>query len=184
MRTRLKYLFLALLFMSSALAQWDSPDAVEKTRQLNQSQANQAAQNNDQQQQQQMLYQQQQQNYQAQKQAYQDQSSRYLAERERYAAARAAYHRAIWPSRYRKLGFVDSDDLLGARVMTYSGNTIGRVEDLARVSGRVEAVRVRFSDGDRYVWIDRDDLKFDTHKRILVTDLARRDIKTMAAEQY
>lgn len=159
----------------------------QRTDQLNQAQSAQgtdADQRNAQYQQQQQLYQQQQQQYQAQKQAYDAQASRYLAARDRYAAERARYHRGDWPKRYEKLAFVDSDQLMGAKVETYAGTPVGHVIELARVDGRITAVRVAFDDTPRQVWIDRGDLKFDTEDSILVTDLAHHDLVSMAAEQY
>lgn len=176
--------FLCLpLLIAAARAQSDE----QRTDQLNQAQSTQgtdADQRNAQYQQQQQLYEQQQQQYQAQKQAYDAQASRYLAARDRYAAERARYRRGEWPKRYEKLAFVDTDQLKGAKVETYSGTPVGHVIELARVNGSITAVRVAFDDSPRQVWIDRGDLKFDTEDNILVTDLAHHDLVSMAAEQY
>lgn len=181
----LRMILPAMLLAGCAWAQPDS--AVQQTQQLNHgqaAQASQAAQANEQYQQQQQLYQQQQQQYQAQKQAYDSQASRYLAARDRYAAERARYRRGEWPKRYEKLAFVETDALMGAPVETYSGAAIGHVEDVARVGGQIDAVRVSLDDGTSHVWIDRSDLKFDTEDRLLVTDFARHDLYSMATEQY
>lgn len=165
-----------LLFAGLAWAQSDSAAAVQQTEQMNQSQASQAAQDNAQ-------YQQQQQ-YQAAKQSYDSQSARYLAARDRYAAERTRYQRGEWPKRYEKLAFVDTDALVGAPVETYSGTAVGHVVDLAKVGGRIDAVRVALDDGASHVWVDRSDLKFDTEDRLLATDFARHDLYSMAAEQH
>lgn len=177
----------ALIFMpflaGTALAQSEEL----QTQQLNQAQIDEGAQSrqmNDQYQQQKTLYQQQQQQYQAQKDVYDSQAARYLAAKDRYAAERARYQRGEWPKRYEKLAFVDSERLIGAKVETYSGTDIGRVEELAHADGHIAAVRVALDEGSRHVWIDRGDLKFDTEDDILVTDLARHDLYSMAAEQY
>lgn len=184
MRNATMILPAGLLFAGMAWAQSDSPAAVQQTQQMNQSQASQAAQDNAQYQQQQQLYQQQQQEYQAAKQSYDSQAARYLAARDRYAAERARYQRGEWPKRYEKLAFVDTDALVGAPVETYSGTTVGHVVDLAKVGGRVDAVRVALDDGTSHVWVDRSDLKFDADDRLLVTDFARHDLYSMAAEQH
>lgn len=170
-----------------AWGQTDSPAAVQQTQQLNQNQAAQGAQtaqDNAQYQQQQQIYQQQQQAYQAQKAQYDAQASRYLAARDRYAAERARYRRGDWPKRYEKLTFVETDAVIGAPVETYSGAHVGYVDNLAKNAGRIDAVRVALDDGTSRVWVDRGDLKFDTEDKILVTDLARHDLFSMAAEQY
>ncbi|GAA0565352.1 PRC-barrel domain containing protein [Rhizomicrobium electricum] len=176
--------FLCLPFLIAAAS---AQSEEQRTDQLNQAQNAQGAdadQRNAQYQQQQQLYQQQQQQYQAQKQVYDAQASRYLAARDRYAAERARYRRGEWPKRYEKLAFVDSDQLIGAKVETYAGTPVGHVIELARADGRISAVRVAFDDAPRQVWIDRGDLKFDTEDSILVTDLAHHDLVSMASEQY
>jgi hypothetical protein len=172
------------LACAAALAQPDSPAAVQQTQQMNQDQAAQGAQDNTQYQQRQQIYEQQQREYQAQKAHYDAQAARYLAARDRYAAERARYHRGEWPKRYEKLVFVGTDALIGAPVETYSGTRVGHVDDLAKVDGRIDAVRVMLDDGTSHAWVDRGDLKYDTDDRLLVTDLARHDLYSMAAEQY
>lgn len=167
----------------AAVAQPDSPAAVQQTQELNQGQAAQGAENNAQYQQQQQVYEQQQQEYQAQKAQYDAQAARYLGARDRYAAERARYRRGEWPKRYERLAFVETDALIGAPVETYSGTHVGHVDDLAKVDGRIDAVRVVLDDGG-HAWVDRGDLKYDTDDRLLVTDLARHDLHSMAAEQY
>jgi hypothetical protein len=183
------FLVLAAPFLIAvAWGQTDSPAAVQQTHELNQSQAAgaaaTAAQNNAQYQQQQQIYQQQQQTYQAQKEQYDAQAQRYLAARDRYAAERARYHRGDWPKRYEKLAFVETDAVIGAPVETYSGAHVGYVDDVARSTGRIDAVRVALDDGTSRVWVDRGDLKFDTEDKLLVTDLARHDLYSMATEQF
>jgi hypothetical protein len=180
------FLVLAAPFLIAvAWGQADSPAAVQQTQQLNQSQTGaQTAQDRAQYQQQQQIYQQQQQAYQAQKAQYDAQASRYLAARDRYAAERARYRRGDWPKRYEKLTFVDTDALIGAPVETYSGAHVGYVDNLARNGGRIDAVRVALDGGTSRVWVDRGDLKFDTEDKLVVTDLARHDLISMAAEQY
>jgi multidrug efflux pump subunit AcrA (membrane-fusion protein) len=173
-----------LLFIAAAAAQTDSPAAVRQTEELNRGQAAQAGQTDAQYQSEQQLYQKQQQDYQAQKQQYDSQAARYLAARDRYAAERARYRRGDWPKRYEKLVFVENDALLGAPVETYSGADVGKVVELARRNGHVDAVRIALDDGKSLVWVDRGDLKFDTEDRLLVTDLARHDLYSMSAEQY
>lgn len=184
---RRDHLLASLLFFVPALpasAQTDSPTAVQQTQELNQNQAAQGAQTNIQYQQQLQLYQQQQQGYQARKQEYDNQAARYLAARDRYAAERARYHRGEWPERYEKLAFVDSQAVIGAPVETYSGTRVGRVDDIAWMNGQIDAVRVALDDGTNHAWVDRGDIKFDTEDKLLVTDLARHDLYSMAAEQY
>jgi multidrug efflux pump subunit AcrA (membrane-fusion protein) len=177
----------ALVCLPLLIAAASAQNEEQHTDRLNQAQSAQGAdadQRNAQYQQQQQLYEQQQQQYQAQKQAYDAQAARYLAARDRYAAERARYRRGEWPKRYEKLAFVDTDRLNGAKVETYAGTPVGHVIELARVDGRITAVRVAFDDSPRRVWIDRGDLKFDTEDDILVTDLAHHDLVSMAAEQY
>lgn len=159
----------------------------QQTQQLNQAESAQgsdADQRDAQYRAQQQLYEQQQQQYQSQKQSYDDQAARYLAARDRYAAERARYRRGEWPKRYEKLTFVESDELLNAKVETYAGTRVGRVEGTARAGGQITAVRIALDDGIHHVWIDRGDLKFDTEADTLVTDLARDDLYAMAGERY
>jgi len=133
---------------------------------------------------QQKVYDQQQQQYANAKASYEDEAARYLAAKDRYAADRARYQRGEWPSRYERLTFLDSDQIVGAPVKTYTGESIGRAEGLARIDGRVQAVRVLLNDSTQHVWIDRADLRFDKNERLLVTDFAEHDLKTMARESY
>ena len=177
-------ILIAPLACAAALAQPDSPAAVQQTQELNQDQAAQGAQNNAQYQQQQQIYEQQQQEYQAQRAQYDAQAARYLAARDRYAAERARYRRGEWPKRYERLAFVETDALVGAPLETYSGTHVGHVDDVARVNGHIDAVRVVLDDGTSHAWVDRGDLKYDTADRLLVTDLARHDLYSMAGEQY
>jgi hypothetical protein len=163
----------------------DFPEAVQQTQQLNTDQAQKAAQDSAQYQQQQQQYQEQQQRYQAQREAYEEQAQRYQAARDRYAAERARYRRGDWPTRYERLTFVDTDEVIGAPVETYSGSDVGRVDNIARSpSGNIDAVRVALNDRDAHVWIDRSDLKYDTDDRLVVTNLSRHDLYSMSAERY
>lgn len=175
---------LCLPFLNGAAVAQSEPQTTDQLNQSQRADGDAADQRNEQYRQQQQLYQQQQQEYQSQKQIYDSQAARYLADRDRYAAERARYRRGDWPKRSEKLAFVESDQLMGAKVETYAGTDVGRVEELARVDGRVTAVRVAFNDTALHVWIDRSDLKFDTEDNIVVTDLARHDLVAMAAEQY
>lgn len=176
-----------LPFFAAAPAQdsEQTPEEQQQTQQLNEDQATQGSENNAVYEQQQEQYQEQQRRYQAEKQRYEEQAERYEAARDRYSEERARYHRYEWPSRYEHLTFVDSDEVIGAPVETYSGRDVGRVENIARSrSGRIDAVQVALDDGDSRVWIDRGDLKYDADDRLLVTDLARHDLYAMAREQY
>lgn len=184
MRAR-NFLIFAPLMIATAWGQSEStPAEAQQTQQLNQGQASDAAQTNAQYQQQMQVYQQQQAQWQAQQAQYQAQASQYLAARDRYTAERARYHRGEWPKRYEKLAFVDSDAIIGAPVETYSGTHVGHADNLARAGGHVDAVRITLDDGVSHAWVDRGDLKFDTEDKVLVTDLARHDLYSMAKEQY
>lgn len=177
-------LFVLPLLCGAALAQ-TAEEA--QTQQLNQAQSNTGAAGTAAQQQyeqQRQLYQQQQAEYQQKKAEYDAMAERYLAARDRYAAERARYRRGEWPKRYEKLTFVDSDAVVGAPVETYRGVRVGRAEGLARTDGRIVAVRVALNDNGQHVWIDRGDLKYDTEDRLLVTNFAEHDLKSMAREQY
>lgn len=173
------------LFLAAASAQSpQTPEELQQTQQLNQSQATQGSENNAVYQEQQQQYQEQRQRYQADKQRYEEQAMRYEQARDRYAAERARYHRGDWPARYEHLAFVDTDEVIGSPVETYSGRDVGHVDDVARHDGRIDAVRVALDDGGSRVWIDRGDLKYDPDDRLLVTDLARHDLYSMSREQY
>lgn len=183
-----KEVLLTLPFLAvAAVAQVsDKPLTPEemRTEQLNQgvSQDNKDAQQRYDQQQ--KVYQQQQQQYSNAKANYEDEAARYLAAKDRYAVDRAKYQRGEWPTRYERLTFLDSDKIVGSPVKTYTGEPIGYAEGLARVDGRIQAVRVSLNGNGEHVWIDRGDLRFDKSERLLVTDFAPHDLQTMARESY
>ena len=179
----------ALALSSAALAQSEpqtsSPEERAQTQQLNQNitDANHAAdtqskQNN-------ARYQSQQRQYQANEKTYQNQTATYEAARGRYAAERARYRRGTWPSRYEHSIIVDNDALMGASVHTYNGHAVGRVEEIARTPGNhVDALRIALYHGHGDVWVDSSDLRFDVDEKVVMTDLDRGDLRTMARERF
>jgi sporulation protein YlmC with PRC-barrel domain len=139
----------------------------------------------------QQQYQQQLQQNQAAQQDYQNKSAAYAAQashyenlRARYAAERAAYHRGIWPDRYAHWTVDEaSADLIGQRVQIINGVRVGTVTDIAVApNGHVEALYVKLDSG-KEVWIDQADVRYDRGDRIVMTDLARADLITMADER-
>ncbi len=165
----------------AALAQEDSPAAVEETEDLNQSQTDKGAQINQSYQDQQREYQEQLRQYKAAKDRYESQIDRYRAQRDRYIAARARYHRGEWPEHYRHLKIADSDVLMGARVETYAGDRVGHVVDVAKTpGGHVDALRVDLGRDRGHVWIGEADLRFDAREGVVMTSLARHDLHAMA----
>ncbi|MDE2184710.1 MAG: PRC-barrel domain-containing protein [Alphaproteobacteria bacterium] len=163
----------------------ESPAAIQKTQELNQQNADQAAQNYSQDQQQQQEYEQELKQYQADHQHYAAQAARYEAERDRYATERARYHRGEWPAHYEHLIVVRKDDLMNAEVQTYDGRYVGHVEELAlSPSDHVDAVRVALRNGEGDAWIDNGDLRFDADSGIVMTDLDLHDLTLMASEHY
>ena len=123
--------------------------------------------------------------YRASQRNYEEKAARYEAEHDRYAAQRVRYHRGPWPTRYEHNIVVYTADLLGARVLTYNGNTIGRVDEIALVpNGHVDALRVTVDSGRGDVWIDSADLRYDADKKVVLTNLDRNDVYLMTRERY
>jgi hypothetical protein len=143
----------------------------------------QAAVSDAQYQQQQQQYQNQlQQNQQAQ-QDYQDRSAAYENLRARYASERAAYHRAVWPDRYREWRLQSDANLIGSRVEIVNGDRVGTVDSVARApGGSVEGLMVTL-DGGKVVWIDEVDARFDRAGGVVMTNLDRADLHQMADER-
>jgi hypothetical protein len=148
-------------------------------------------QNNAQYQQQQQQYQQQLQQHQnavdqnaAAQQQYQDQTATYEGLKARYAAERAAYHRGMWPDRYMHWTLEENDGhLVGQRVEIINGDRVGTVTDVAHSpDGRVLGLRVSL-DGGKVVWIDDADVRYDRADGIVMTNLARDDLRAMADER-
>jgi hypothetical protein len=176
----------------AAASQPDSTSAEQaQTQQLNQNitNANAAAdtqndQNNAVYQAQNDRYQEQLRLYKASQSNYEERAASYLAARDRYIAGHARYHRASWPARYDHRLIVDTTDLLGARVHTSNGNTVGHVSEIALASGRVDALRVTLNNGRGDVWIESADLRFNADKKVVMTNLDRRDLYEMTHETY
>jgi len=115
---------------------------------------------------------------------YEERAVRYEAARDRYIAGHAQYQRAGWPARYEQRLIVDTTDLLGARVHTANGHTVGHVVEIALASGRVDALRVTLDSSRGDVWIESADLRFDADKKIVMTNLDRQDLYVMTHETY
>jgi multidrug efflux pump subunit AcrA (membrane-fusion protein) len=182
---------LALVLSSASFAQASTPSERAQTQQLNQNitDANAAAvaqsdQANADYQAQQQQYQEQLRQYKANRQNYEERSSRYYAARDRYVSSHARYHRYGWPARYEHSLVVYKAELLGARVQTYNGHTVGRVEELALANGHVDAVRVALDYDRGDVWIESADLRFDPNRRVVMTNLDRHDLYEMTHETY
>jgi len=184
---------LVLLAASPAAASGpdSSPAEQAQTQQLNQNitDANTAAdvqdaQNNALYQAQQDRYREQLRLYRASRANYEERSANYFAARDRYIAGHARYHRAAWPARYEHRLIVDTNDLLGARVHTSNGRTVGHVAEIALASGRVDALRVTLDHRRGDVWIESTDLRFDADKKVVMTNLDRRDLYEMTHETY
>jgi hypothetical protein len=181
----------ALVLSGAAFSQPSTPAEQSQTQQANQSitDANTAAvaqsdQANADYQAQQQQYQEQLRQYKANRQNYEERASRYYAARDRYLSSHARYHRYGWPSRYEHNLVVYRSELLGARVQTYNGRTVGRVEELALANGHVDAVRVALDYDRGDAWIESDDLRFDPDRRVVVTNLSRHDLYEMTRETY
>lgn len=128
-------------------------------------------------------YQQQLQENQAAQQNYADRTRAYYDLRARYARERAAYHRGIWPDRFRAWRLQSDARLIGSRVEILSGDHVGTVDSVARSpSGRIEALYVVL-DGGKQVWIDEADVRFDRGDRVVMTNLDRSDLRAMADER-
>jgi hypothetical protein len=180
----------------SANSQPSSPTELTQPQQLNQDTTTNAAtdaqsdQNNanaatdSQSDQNNAQYQAQLQQYKASQANYEEQAARYEAARDRYIAANARYRRGAWPSGYENSLIVDTSDLLGTRVQTAHGHTVGRVEEVALASGHVDALRVTLDNGLGDVWIESADLRFDADQKVVMTDLDGRDLREMTHETY
>ena len=141
-------------------------------------------------------YQQQQQEYAAKNARYQDAMQRhemqernyherrqaYEALRARYAAERAAYRRHEWP-RHDWVVLGRDSRPVGERVQLVNGDRVGTVSDEIRdPAGRIEALELRLDSGER-VWIDNSDIRYNRADGILMTNLDRRDLRSMADER-
>ena len=133
---------------------------------------------------QQKRYREQLQLYRASQTNYEERAMRYEAARDRYIAGHAQYKRSSWPARYEQRLIVDTTDLLGARVHTANGQTVGHVVEIALASGRVDARRVTLDGSRGDVWIESADLRFDADRRIVMTNLNRQDLYVMTRETY
>ena len=128
-------------------------------------------------------YQQQLQENQEAQQNYEERTRAYYSLRSRYAAERAAYHRGVWPDRFREWRLRSDARLIGSRVEIINGDRVGTVDSVARTpAGRVEALYVTL-DGGKQVWIDEADIRFDVAGRVVMTNLDRADLRTMADER-
>jgi hypothetical protein len=183
----------ALVLSGAVFAQSEpsTPAEQSQTQQLNQDITNnntaavtQSGQANADYQAQQQQYQEQLRLYKANRQNYEERSSRYYAARDRYLSSHARYHRYGWPSRYEHRLVVYKAELLGARVQTYNGRTVGRVEELALANGHVDALRVALDYDRGDVWIESDDLRYDPDKRVVMTNLSRQDLYEMTHESF
>lgn len=143
----------------------------------------QAAANQAQYDQQKAQYQQQLQQNQAAQQNYQDRTRAYYDLRSRYAAERAAYHRDPWPDRFASWRLENDARLIGSRVEIINGDRVGTVESVARTpAGNIDALFVTL-DGGKQVWIDQADIRFDRADGVVMTNLARADLRAMADER-
>lgn len=122
--------------------------------------------------------------YRASQANYEEHAAKYLAARDRYVAGHARFHRAAWPMRSDQRLIVETNDLLGADVHTSDGRMVGHVEEIALVSGRVSALRVTLDDNRGDAWIESADLRFNADKRVVMTNLDRRDLYVMTHESY
>ena len=188
-------LCLALVLLAAGPAAASEPDSSPaeqaQTQQLNRNITNanaaadaQSAQNNAMYQAQQDRYQEQLRQYKAGQTNYEERAASYEAARDRYIAAHARYHRDVWPVRSNQRLIVETNDLLGARVHTADGRTVGHVEEIALASGRVDALRVTLDHGRGDVWIESADLRFNADQKVVMTDLDRHDLYEMTHEAY
>ena len=181
----------ALVLSGASFAQSSAPAEQSQTQQLNQNITNanaaaiaQSNQANADYQAQQLQYQEQLRLYRANRHNYEERSSRYYAARDRYISSYARYHRYGWPSRYEHSLVVYTADLLDARVETYNGQMIGRVEELALANGHVDALRVTLDNGRGDIWIESADLRFNAERKVVVTNLDRHDLYEMTRITY
>jgi hypothetical protein len=132
---------------------------------------------------QQQQYQSQMQQNQMQQQRYVNQTAEYENLRDHYAEARRAYHRAVWPERYRNRILERDARLIDSRVEIINGDRVGTVASVARTpAGRIEGLQVRL-DGGKVVWIDQSDVRFDRSENIVMTNLDRSDLHQMADQR-
>lgn len=172
-------------FAQAATGHSSSGEEKAQTQQLNQSTAVVDGAANTQNAQDNAQYQAQQQQYQADRQKYEAQAARYEAAREHYAEERAKYRRGVWPARYEHSIIVGTAELMGARVQTYNGHTVGHVEEIAQSpGGHVDALRVALDNGKGDVWVDAGDLRFDANENLVMTDLDHRDLRIMSRETF
>lgn len=122
--------------------------------------------------------------YRASQTNYEERAAGYEAARDRYIAGHARYHRAVWPARYEQRLIVDTRDLLGARVHTANGRTVGHVVEISLASGHVDALRVSLDHSKGGVWIESSDLRFDAGKKVVMTNLNRQNLLEMTHETY
>lgn len=122
--------------------------------------------------------------YRASQTNYEERAATYEAARDRYVAGHARYHRATWPARYEQRLIVDTHDLLGARVHTANGRTVGHVVEISMASGHVDALRVTLDSGRGDAWIESADLRFDADKKVVMTNLNRQNLFEMTHETY
>jgi hypothetical protein len=186
------FAILLLAAGSAAAAQPDSSPAEQaQTQQLNQNITNANAAADAQSIEQNAVYKAQQERYREQlrvyragQQNYEERATAYLAARDRYVAGHAQYHRAAWPSRFNQRLIIDTNDLLGSSVHTADGRTVGHVQEIALTTGRVSALRVTLDNNRGDVWIESDDLRFNADKKVVMTNLDRRDLYVMTHETY
>jgi hypothetical protein len=122
--------------------------------------------------------------YRAGQQNYQERAAQYLAARDRYIAGHARFHRAAWPTSANHRLIVDTNDLLGADVHTANGHMVGHVVELALLSGRVTALRVALDNNRGDIWVESADMRFNADKKVVMTNLDRRDLWEMTHETY
>lgn len=122
--------------------------------------------------------------YRASQTNYEERAASYEAARDRYVAGHARYQRAVWPARYEQRLIVDTRDLLGARVHTANGRTVGHVVEISLASGHVDALRVTLDRNRGDVWIESADLRFDADKKVVMTNLNGRNLNEMTRETY
>ncbi len=90
----------------------------------------------------------------------------------------------MWPDRFAHWTLEEDDaDLVGQRVQILGGAHVGTVADVApSPSGHVEALYVKLDSG-KEVWIDQADIRYDRDGRVVMTDLASNDLRSMADER-
>lgn len=168
---------------STPAEQAQTQDLNNQVQTTNQAADAQAGTANAQYQAQQQQYQNQLQQNQTAQQQFQDQTTQYEALRDHYASERSAYHRALWPDRYRDWVPARDARLIGSRVEIINGDHVGTVESVARTSaGHVEGLRVNLDSG-KVVWIDEADIRFDRQAKVVLTNLDRNDLHHMADER-